>query len=94
LQMIDLLSNFLTCFTSLANKAWWTYTLISTIAIDRLTCSPVHARITLTCISNFTSTSWISWWTCTTIATIISHASALIHARLWGTWITWSKQKR
>jgi hypothetical protein len=77
-----------TCFASRSAEASRTYTLITPVAIDRLTSSPIHARITLTCLTNFTSTSRISWWAYTTITTIISHATALIHARLRSTRIT------
>ncbi len=76
-----------TSFTSWTTKATRAYTLIANIAIDRLTCTTVHAWITLTCISNFTSTAGISWWTYTTKSTIISHTTALIHAWLRSTWI-------
>jgi hypothetical protein len=93
---MHLLSNFLTCFTSWTCITWWTYTKKSTISINRLAGSSIHARITLTCISNFTSTSWITWWTYTLIPNIYISRSTCspIHARLRSTRITWSKRKR
>lgn len=67
-----------------------TQTFISTVAVNRLTCTTIRTWITLTYVTHLTSNACVTHWTSTTKSAILTCTSTMIHAWLWHTRISWS----
>jgi len=83
-----------TNFTMCAIITSRTYALIAKIIVNSLACASIHARITLTCLTNITSSACKSRWTYATKTTVFLDAIALIHARLRSTRIILYTKKK